>query len=253
MTPKSSKLTWVKERKNMPLLEVENLHIAYKEIEAVKGVSFHISEGELVSIVGANGAGKTSILNAIMGLVSPKEGKIKYKGNDITGTAAHERAKMGIRIVPEKARLFPQLTVWENLMTGIYGIKKQVPLHERLDWIYELFPILKEREKQAAVTLSGGEQQQVAIARALISDPDLLLVDEISMGLMPILVDRVFEVLQELNRKHGKTVLLVEQNALASLEISTRAYVLETGEITFSGTAEEVASDPRIHEAYLGG
>jgi branched-chain amino acid transport system ATP-binding protein len=216
-------------------------------------VSFHISEGELVSIVGANGAGKTSILNAIMGLVSPKEGKIKYKGNDITGTAAHERAKMGIRIVPEKARLFPQLTVWENLMTGIYGIKKQVPLHERLDWIYELFPILKEREKQAAVTLSGGEQQQVAIARALISDPDLLLVDEISMGLMPILVDRVFEVLQELNRKHGKTVLLVEQNALASLEISTRAYVLETGEITFSGTAEEVASDPRIHEAYLGG
>jgi branched-chain amino acid transport system ATP-binding protein len=237
----------------MPLLEVENLHIAYKEIEAVKGVSFHISEGELVSIVGANGAGKTSILNAIMGLVSPKEGKIKYKGNDITGTAAHERAKMGIRIVPEKARLFPQLTVWENLMTGIYGIKKQVPLHERLDWIYELFPILKEREKQAAVTLSGGEQQQVAIARALISDPDLLLVDEISMGLMPILVDRVFEVLQELNRKHGKTVLLVEQNALASLEISTRAYVLETGEITFSGTAEEVASDPRIHEAYLGG
>ncbi|MDN5368347.1 MAG: branched-chain amino acid transport system ATP-binding protein [Thermovirga sp.] len=253
MTPKSSKLTWVKERKNMPLLEVENLHIAYKEIEAVKGVSFHISEGELVSIVGANGAGKTSILNAIMGLVSPKEGKIKYKGNDITGTAAHERAKMGIRIVPEKARLFPQLTVWENLMTGIYGIKKQVPLQERLDWIYELFPILKEREKQAAVTLSGGEQQQVAIARALISDPDLLLVDEISMGLMPILVDRVFEVLQELNRKHGKTVLLVEQNALASLEISTRAYVLETGEITFSGTAEEVASDPRIHEAYLGG
>ncbi|AER66752.1 ABC transporter related protein [Thermovirga lienii DSM 17291] len=237
----------------MPLLEVENLHIAYKEIEAVKGVSFHISEGELVSIVGANGAGKTSILNAIMGLVSPKEGKIKYKGNDITGTAAHERAKMGIRIVPEKARLFPQLTVWENLMTGIYGIKKQVPLQERLDWIYELFPILKEREKQAAVTLSGGEQQQVAIARALISDPDLLLVDEISMGLMPILVDRVFEVLQELNRKHGKTVLLVEQNALASLEISTRAYVLETGEITFSGTAEEVASDPRIHEAYLGG
>jgi len=237
----------------MPLLEVENLHIAYKEIEAVKGVSFHISEGELVSIVGANGAGKTSILNAIMGLVPPKEGKIKYKGKDITNTAAHERAKMGIRIVPEKARLFPQLTVWENLMTGIYGIKKQIPLQERLDWIYELFPILKEREKQAAVTLSGGEQQQVAIARALISDPDLLLVDEISMGLMPILVDRVFEVLQELNRKHGKTVLLVEQNALASLEISTRAYVLETGEITFSGTAEEVANDSRIHEAYLGG
>jgi len=237
----------------MSLLEVENLHIAYKEIEAIKGVSFFVSEGELVSIIGANGAGKTTILNAIMGLVPSQKGSIKYKGKDITNLPPHERAHMGIRIVPEKARLFPQLTVWENLMTGIYGIKKQISLEERLKWIYGLFPILKERETQPAITLSGGEQQQVAIARALISDPDLVLVDEISMGLMPLLVDKVFEVLKELNEQHGKTILLVEQNALASLKISTRAYVLETGEITFSGTAEEVINDPRIHEAYLGG
>lgn len=234
------------------LLEVRDLHIAYRDIEAVHGVSFSVDEGELVSIIGANGAGKSSILNTLMGLVPVRSGSILFRGEDISRVPAHGRARMGIRIVPERARVFPQLTVMENLRVGRYGIHDPAREKERLGWLYGLFPILGERSSQNAVTLSGGEQQQLAIARALVSDPQLLLVDEVSMGLMPKLVDEVFEVLQSLNREHGLTILLVEQNARASLEISNRSYVLETGKIQFEGPSSRMKDDPRIREAYLG-
>jgi branched-chain amino acid transport system ATP-binding protein len=234
------------------LLEVRDLHIAYRDIEAVHGVSFSVEEGELVSIIGANGAGKSSILNTLMGLVPVRSGSILFRGEDISRVPAHGRARMGIRIVPERARVFPQLTVRENLRVGLYGIHDPVKEKTRLDWLYGIFPILAERSGQNAVTLSGGEQQQLAIARALVSDPKLLLVDEVSMGLMPKLVDEVFEVLQSLNREQGLTILLVEQNARASLEISKRSYVLETGSIQFEGPSSQMKDDPRIREAYLG-
>lgn len=234
------------------LLDVQDLHIAYRDIEAVHGASFSVEEGELVSIIGANGAGKSSILNSLMGLVPPRSGTIRFSGEDISRIPSHVRARMGIRIVPERARVFPRLTVRENLRIGLYGIHEPAKEKERLAWLYELFPILEERSSQDAVTLSGGEQQQLAIARALVSDPKLLLVDEVSMGLMPKLVDQVFEVLQHLNRERGLTILLVEQNARASLEISSRCYVLETGRIQFEGASGVMRDDPRIREAYLG-
>ncbi|MEA3508443.1 MAG: ABC transporter ATP-binding protein [Synergistota bacterium] len=234
------------------LLDVENLHISYRDVEAVHGVSFHVEEGELVSIIGANGAGKTSILNAVMGMAPTAAGAVTFRGRDISKLPSYQRARLGVRIVPEGARVFPQLTVLENIRTGLYGQKKTADVSSRLAWIYELFPVLQERSRQLAQTLSGGEQQQLSIARALVSNPVLLLVDEVSMGLMPILVDRVFDVLRHLNEEQNLTILLVEQNALASLSISHRAYVLETGAITLQGQAEQLASDPRIREAYLG-
>ncbi len=234
------------------LLDVRDLRIAYRDIEAVHDVSFCVEEGELVSIIGANGAGKSSILNALMGIVPVKAGSIRYREEEISGLPAHVRARKGIRIVPERARVFPRLTVRENLKTGLYGIHDARKEKERLEWLFELFPILEERSNQDAVTLSGGEQQQLAIARALVSDPQLLLVDEVSMGLMPKLVNQVFEVLQHLNREKGLTILLVEQNALASLEISKRSYVLETGKIQFEGPSMAIRDDPRVREAYLG-
>jgi branched-chain amino acid transport system ATP-binding protein len=226
------------------MLEVQNLHIFYGDIQAVCGVSFSVEKGELVSIIGANGAGKTSILSGIMGIVPSQKGSIKFESKNITEIATHQRARAGIRMVPERARVFPRLTV--------YGLRKTMNTKERVNWLYGLFPILRERHHQPANTLSGGEQQQLAIARALISDPKLLLVDEVSMGLMPKLVDRVFEVLRQLNREHGLTILLVEQNAMASLEISSRAYVLETGTCVYEGEAMALLADKRIKEAYLG-
>jgi len=234
------------------LLDVENLHISYRDVEAVHGVSFHVEEGELVSIIGANGAGKTSILNSVMGMTPTAAGAITFRGRDITKLPSHQRARLGVRIVPEGARIFPQLTVLENIRTGLYGQKKTADVSSRLAWIYELFPVLQERSRQLAQTLSGGEQQQLSIARALVSKPVLLLVDEVSMGLMPILVEKVFDVLRHLNEEQHLTILLVEQNALASLSISHRAYVLETGAITLQGRAEQLVSDPRVREAYLG-
>lgn len=234
------------------LLDVENLHISYRDVEAVHGVSFHVEEGELVSIIGANGAGKTSILNSLMGMTPTASGAVTFRGRGISRLPSYQRARLGVRIVPEGARVFPQLTVLENIRTGLYGQKTPADVSSRLAWIYELFPVLQERSRQLAQTLSGGEQQQLSIARALVSKPVLLLVDEVSMGLMPILVDRVFDVLRHLNEEQNLTILLVEQNALASLSISHRAYVLETGTITLQGQAEQLASDPRIREAYLG-
>jgi len=232
------------------LLEVSDLSVSYGDIEAVHGISFHVENGEFVSIIGANGAGKTTTLRALMGLQNAKSGKILFDGTDITDMPAHKRANLGIRIVPERARCFPQLTVYENLRMGVYG--KSSSLKNELGSIYELFPILKERSDQYANTLSGGEQQQLAIARALVSSPRLLLVDEVSMGLMPKLATQVFEVLRSLNKDKGLTILLVEQNALSSLKISDRGYVLETGNIEIEGLSSDLINDDRVREAYLG-
>jgi branched-chain amino acid transport system ATP-binding protein len=234
------------------LLEVKDIHISYGDIQAVCGVSFHLEKGELVSIIGANGAGKTSILQGVMGIVPLRNGSVRFNGTDISAMPVHQRARMGMRMVPERSRVFPRLTVYENLLAGVYGLRKKLPVEERIARLYEIFPILKERRDQPGRTLSGGEQQQLAIARALISDPQLLLVDEVSMGLMPKLVDEVFAVLQELNREHGLTILLVEQNAIASLAISARGYVLETGTCALDGTANELMDNPRVKEVYLG-
>lgn len=234
------------------LLEARDLHVSYGDIQAVCGVSFSLKEGELVSIIGANGAGKTSILNGVMGIIPLKRGRILFDNKEISTLATHQRARAGIRMVPERARVFPRLSVYENLMIGVYGLRKRLDVEDRISWLYNLFPILKERHHQPANTLSGGEQQQLAIARALISDPKLLLVDEISMGLMPILVKLVFDVLKQLNQEHGLTILLVEQNAIASLEISHRAYVLETGTCVYEGQAMTLLDDSRVKEVYLG-
>ena len=234
------------------LLEVSDLWISYGDIRAVAGVSFALEKGELVSIIGANGAGKTSILGGIMGMVPVRQGSIRFKGADLNRLASFERARTGMRLVPERARVFPRLSVHENLMTGVYGLRRKIDVDRRIAWLHELFPILKERAGQPASTLSGGEQQQLAIARALISNPDLLMVDEVSMGLMPKLVDQVFEVLAQLNREHGLTILLVEQNAMASLEISHRAYVLETGVCVYEGRAADLLKDPKLKAAYFG-
>lgn len=234
------------------LLEVSGLHISYGDIRALSSVGFTLQKGELVSIIGANGAGKTSILGGIMGMVPVRQGSIRFKGREINRLASFERARAGMRLVPERARVFPRLSVQENLMTGVYGLRRKIDVDRRITWLHDLFPILKERRGQPASTLSGGEQQQLAIARALVSNPDLLLVDEVSMGLMPKLVDRVFEVLSRLNREHGLTILLVEQNAMASLEISHRAYVLETGVCVYEGRAADLLEDPKLKAAYLG-
>ena len=232
------------------LLEAKGLSVCYGDVVAVRGVDISVAEGELVSIIGANGAGKTSILRAIMGLETSTSEALLYGGEDISSLPTHLRAERGIRMVPERSRIFPNLTVYENLRMGSY--KKHGNFNEQLEKMYALFPILAERSSQWGMTLSGGEQQQLAIARALVSEPRLLLVDEVSMGLMPKLVSEVFDVLKSLNRETGLTILLVEQSALLSLEISTRAYVLETGEIRLEGSARQLQDDERVQAAYLG-
>jgi branched-chain amino acid transport system ATP-binding protein len=234
------------------LLEVTDLTVAYGSVEAIHGVSFGVEERELVSVIGANGSGKTTILRTLMGLQASSGGSISFGGGEITRVPAHVRAKAAMRMVPERARVFPHLTVYENLLMGVYGMRRKVPLTERLRRLYSLFPILEERRDQMASTLSGGEQQQLSIARACISAPKLLLVDEVSMGLMPRLVDQVFELLKQLNREEGLTILLVEQNALASLKISDRVYVLETGNVVLEGRPDKLMADEQIRKAYLG-
>ncbi len=232
------------------LLEAKGLSVRYGDVVAVHGVDISVTEGELVSIIGANGAGKTSILRALMGLEASTSESLLYRGEDISSLPPHLRADRGIRMVPERSRIFPNLTVYENLRMGCY--KKTGNFSQQLEKMYALFPILAERSAQWGMTLSGGEQQQLAIARALVSEPRLLLVDEVSMGLMPKLVSEVFDVLKSLNRETGLTILLVEQSALLSLEISTRAYVLETGEIVLEGPARQLQDDERVQAAYLG-
>ena len=234
------------------LLEVEDLSVTYGDIEAVRHFDFVLDQGEMVTIVGANGAGKTSTINAIMGIEPVRGGLIRFDGADITRMPVHERARRGIRVVPERSRVFPRLSVYENIMIGLYGQRGKRPVKERLDWLYGFFPRLQERGGQLASTLSGGEQQQLAIARALVSEPRLLLVDEVSMGLMPKLVDQVFALMRQLNKELGLPILLVEQNAMASLRISDRGYVMETGSCAYQGLAAEMIEHPKVKEAYLG-
>lgn len=238
----------------MPLLEVDDLRVAYGELEVVKGVSFTVERGEIVTILGSNGAGKTTLLRSLAGLIKPAAGRMLFGGNDILRFPAHEIAQQGLAMVPEGRQLFPEHTVQENLELGAYArlrAGKRAEFSENLSDIFRLFPRLEERLEQPAGLLSGGEQQMVAIARALVSRPQLLLLDEPSLGLAPIMVRTIFDAFTQLKAR-GLTILLVEQMAWLGLEICDRAHVLETGKIALSGTPQELLSNPRVMEAYLG-
>ena len=235
----------------MSLLEVNGLEVRYGGIRAVKGIDLAVEEGELVCLIGANGAGKSSTLRAIAGLLPAGAGAVRYAGRDLAGTRAFERARAGLVLVPEGRGVFPQLTVDENLAMGAYA-RSDGGIESDRTRVFGLFPRLRERRGQTGGTLSGGEQQMLAIGRALMSRPRLLLLDEPSMGLAPIVVQLIFEVIQEINAG-GVTCLLVEQNARAALALARRAYVMESGAITLSGPAAELADDPKVIEAYLGG
>ena len=236
----------------MALLEVKDLEVFYGVIQAIKGISFEVNKGEIVTLIGANGAGKTTTMQSIMGLIHPKAGTITYNGQVINGIPSHKIVKMGMTQVPEGRRIFSELTVYENLLMGAYTEKDKDRIKMDLDYIYELFPRLSERKNQIAGTLSGGEQQMLAMGRAIMSHPDLLMLDEPSMGLSPLLVDQVFDIIKHFH-ENGTTILLVEQNANKSLAISDRAYVLENGRIVLSGTGEELLASEEIKKAYLGG
>ncbi len=232
------------------MLEVNNMSVHYGVINAIKNVSFEVKQGEIVALIGANGAGKTSIMHAISGLVKQTDGQVKFLDQDISKMPAHKIIAKGLAQVPEGRRIFSQLSVQDNLEMGGY-LRKDKDVSKDLENVYKRFPRLKERKNQLAGTLSGGEQQMLAMGRALMSKPKLLLLDEPSMGLSPIMVNEIFSIIQEINAE-GVTVLLVEQNANKALSIANRAYVLETGHITISGDAKEVANNPKVKEAYLG-
>ena len=233
------------------LLKVNDIHVYYGSIHAIKGVSFDVNEGEIVTLIGANGAGKSTTLNTVAGLLKPRTGSISFEGKDITGLSASKVVSLGMALCPEGRRVFQQMTVKENLEMGGYSRPPQ-EIPASLENVFSRFPRLKEREKQIAGTLSGGEQQMLAMGRALMSKPKLLMLDEPSMGLAPILVEQIFDIVKELNDA-GTTILLVEQNAQMALSIADRAYVLGTGRITISGGAAEVLADDRVRAAYLGG
>jgi branched-chain amino acid transport system ATP-binding protein len=233
------------------MLTLENISVGYGAIKALKGVSMHVEQGEVVTLIGANGAGKTTTLRSITGLLSPTEGRIVFEGEDISGKPTHQLVARGISMSPEGRGVFANLTVKENLRMGAYLKKNKREIAEDLERGFQMFPRLKERESQKAGTLSGGEQQMLAIARALMSRPRLLLLDEPSLGLAPLVVHTIFEAVDEIRGK-GTTILLVEQNAHAALGHSDRAYVLETGCIVMDGPSKQLAADPRIKEAYLG-
>ena len=236
----------------MAMLEVKDLEVYYGVICALKGISFEVNEGEIVSLIGANGAGKTTMMQSVVGIIPKKSGSVIFNGQDITKMPCHKIVQCGMTQVPEGRRIFQELSVYENLMMGAYTVKDQQQFKADIESIYERFPRLAERRNQIAGTLSGGEQQMLAMSRALMSHPKLLMLDEPSMGLAPILVDQIFEIIKELN-KSGTTILLVEQNASKALEIADRAYVLETGSVTLSGTGAELASSDEVRKAYLGG
>ena len=236
----------------MALLTVENLEVSYGLIRAIRGVSFEVNQGEIVALIGANGAGKTTIMHSLCNLIPKAKGKVTYNGNDITHIPAHKLVPMGMAQVPEGRRIFCELTVSENLKMGAYTRNNKAEKEKTLEEIYARFPILKERSKQIAGTLSGGEQQMLAMSRALMSRPSLLLLDEPSMGLSPLYVNTIFDMITEINRS-GTTVLLVEQNAKKALSVANRAYVLETGLIVRHGTGEELLHDDAVIKAYLGG
>lgn len=233
------------------MLKVENLVVSYGGIEALKGISLEVEEGKIVTLVGANGAGKSTTLRAIMGLVKPRQGSITYQGRNLLLASTHTMAQLGITLVPEGRRVFPQLTVAENLRIGAYTRRDEQGIRADLDWIYRLFPVLKERAWQLAGTLSGGEQQMLAVGRALMSRPKLLMMDEPSLGLAPMIVQEIFRIIKEIHQQ-GVTILLIEQNANAALHIADKGYVMETGRIAMTGTGQELLADEQIKEAYLG-
>lgn len=235
-----------------PMLKIDNIDVYYGAIHALKGISLEVKEGEIVTLIGANGAGKSTTLRTISGLLKPKTGSITFLGQDIAGVRAHEIVKKGISQVPEGRRVFAEMTVMENLDLGAFVRKDKAGIQQDLKHVFELFPRLEERKNQSAGTLSGGEQQMLAMGRALMSRPKLLLLDEPSMGLAPLLIKEIFNIIVDIN-KSGTTVLLVEQNANMALSIATRAYVLETGRITLSGSAQELAASEDVRKAYLGG
>ena len=236
----------------MALLEVKDLSVFYGVIQALKGISFEVNEGEIVTLIGANGAGKTTTMQSVIGLIPAQSGTVVYDGQDITKLPCHKIVHLGMSQVPEGRRIFQELTVYENLVMGSYSVKNKSGFKDDIDRIYTRFPRLAERKNQIAGTLSGGEQQMLAMGRALMSHPKLLMLDEPSMGLSPLLVDQVFEIIKDIN-KDGTTILLVEQNACKSLAISDRAYVLETGSIVLTGTGAELAASDEVKKAYLGG
>ena len=235
----------------MAMLEIKDVEVFYGVIQAIKGVSFQVNEGEVIALIGANGAGKTTILHSITGLIAPKKGQILFEGQDITTTPAHKIVSMGMAHVPEGRRVFAQLTVLENLKMGAFTRKDKEEIEESLIRVYKRFPRLEERKNQMAGTLSGGEQQMLAMGRALMSRPRIILMDEPSMGLSPIFVNEIFDIIREVS-EGGTTVLLVEQNAKKALSIADRGYVLETGKIVLEGEAEKLLNDESVKKAYLG-
>ena len=235
----------------MAMLEVKDLEVYYGVIQAIKGVSFHVDKGEVIALIGANGAGKTTILHTITGLLTPKKGSVMFGGKDITKVPAHKIVSMGMAHVPEGRRVFAQLSVLDNLKLGAFTRKDKEEVEETLIRVYKRFPRLEERKNQIAGTLSGGEQQMLAMGRALMSHPRILLMDEPSMGLSPIFVNEIFDIIQEVS-KSGTTVLLVEQNAKKALSIADRGYVLETGHIVLEGNAKELLDNEQVKKAYLG-
>ena len=236
----------------MALLEVKDLEVYYGVINALKKVSFEVNEGEIVTLIGANGAGKTTAMQSVMGFIHPRSGEIRYAGENIVGLPTHKIMRKGLTQVPEGRRIFAELNVYENLLMGAYTSRDRAQVKRDLENIYTLFPRLEERKNQMAGMLSGGEQQMLAMGRAMMSHPKLLMLDEPSMGLAPILVSQVFDMIKHLNET-GTTILLVEQNAEKALAIADRAYVMETGMITLSGTGAELAASEKVREAYLGG
>ena len=235
----------------MAMLEVKDIEVYYGVIQAIKGISFEVNEGEVIALIGANGAGKTTTLPTITGLLSPKKGSVLFEGQDITKVPAHKIVSLGMAHVPEGRRVFAELSVYENLKMGAYTRKDKTEIEESLQMVYKRFPRLEERKNQLAGTLSGGEQQMLAMGRALMSKPKIIVMDEPSMGLSPILVNEIFDIIKEVSAS-GTTVLLVEQNAKKALSIADRAYVLETGKIVLEGDANELMNDDSIKKAYLG-
>lgn len=235
----------------MAMLEVRDLQVYYGVIQAIKGVSFTVEEGEIIALIGANGAGKTTILQTINGLIEAKGGEIIFEGKNLQKIPAHKIVSLGVAHVPEGRRVFSQLTVYDNLLMGAYTRNDKAEIAESLERVYKRFPRLKERRNQYAGTLSGGEQQMLAMGRALMSNPRIMLMDEPSMGLSPILVEEIFDIINEIN-KSGTTILLVEQNARKALSVANRAYVLETGKIVLEGNAKDLMNDESVKKAYLG-
>ena len=238
------------EEKKLPLLKVNGIHVYYGAIHAIKGISLEVNEGEIVTLIGANGAGKSTTLNTIAGLLKPRQGSIAFAGMPVDGTSASKMVYKGLSLCPEGRRIFQQMTVKENLEMGAFS-RPNEEIAASIDRVYSFFPRLKEREKQVAGTLSGGEQQMLAMGRALMSKPRLMMLDEPSMGLAPILVEQIFDIIRDMNAA-GTTILLVEQNAQMALSVANRAYVMETGRITMEGDADDLMHDDNVRKAYLG-